>query len=264
MTATATRPAVTATAAHPLEGKVALVTGAGSGIGEAIARLIAQRGGKVVIADISQAAADRAAQALKDSGGDAAAVAGDVADPKAVEAMVKFAEETYGGLDIAVNNAGIGGAQAPTGEYPLDSWQKVIDVNLNGVFYGLRYQIPAMLKRGGGAIVNIASILGSVGFATSSAYVAAKHGVVGLTKAAALEYATQGVRVTAVGPGFITTPLLEKNLDAAAMKAIGDMHATKRMGTSEEVAALVAFLVSDEASFITGSYHVVDGGYTAQ
>src|SRR5688500_12868372 len=216
MTATATRPAATTTATRPLEGKVALSTGAGSGIGEAIARLIAQRGGKVVIADISGAAADRAAKAIKDTGSDAAAVAGDVADPAALEAMVKFAEETYGGLDIAVNNAGIGGAQAPVGEYPLDSWKKVIDVNLNGVFYGLRYQIPAMLKRGGGSIVNIASILGSVGFANSAAYVAAKHGVVGLTKAAALEYATQGVRVNSVGPGFITTPLLEKNLDAAA------------------------------------------------
>ena len=260
--ATTSKPAYKA--ARPLEGKVALITGAGSGIGEAIARLIAQRGGKVVIADISQEAADRAITSIKEGGGDAAATKGDVGDARAVEAMVKFAEETYGGLDIAVNNAGIGGAQAPTGEYPLDSWQQVIDVNLSGVFYGLRYQIPAMLKRGGGSIVNIASILGSVGFANSAAYVAAKHGVVGLTKAAALEYATHGVRVNSVGPGFITTPLLEKNLSAEAMKAIGDTHAVKRMGTAGEVAALVAFLVSDEASFITGSYHLVDGGYTAQ
>jgi NAD(P)-dependent dehydrogenase (short-subunit alcohol dehydrogenase family) len=140
----------------------------------------------------------------------------------------------------------------------------VISVNLNGVFYCMRYEIPAMVARGGGAIVNMASVLGSVGFANSAAYVAAKHGVVGLTKAAALEYGTQGVRVTAVGPGFIITPLLSANLDEAAQRAIGDLHAMKRMGTAEEVAALVVFLASDAASFITGSYHVVDGGYTAQ
>ena len=181
-----------------------------------------------------------------------------------MEAMVRSATEAYGGLDVAVNNAGIGGATAPTGEYPLDSWGKVIDVNPTGVFYCLRYEIPALLARGGGAIVSMASVLGTVGFAGSAAYVAAKHGVVGLTKAAALEYAPRGVRVTAVGPGFIATPLRSANLDEAAQRAIADLHAVQRMGTPEEVAALVCFLASDEAAFLTGSYHVVDGGYTAQ
>jgi NAD(P)-dependent dehydrogenase (short-subunit alcohol dehydrogenase family) len=172
--------------------------------------------------------------------------------------------DTYGGLHIAVNNAGIGGASAPTGEYGIDDWKKVIDINLNGVFYGLRYEIPAMLESGGGAIVNVASILGSVGFANAPAYVAAKHGVVGLTKNAAIEYATQNIRVVSVGPGFIKTPLLDKNLDEETMKVIAGMHPVQRMGTPDEVANLITYLVSDEASFLTGGYYLVDGGYTAQ
>jgi NAD(P)-dependent dehydrogenase (short-subunit alcohol dehydrogenase family) len=178
--------------------------------------------------------------------------------------MVRQVVDTYGGLDIAVNNAGIGGAQAATGEYPVDSWRQVIDVNLTGVFYCMRYEIPAMLQRGGGAIVNMASVLGSVGFANSPAYVAAKHGVVGLTRSAALEYGTRGIRVNSVGPGFIVTPMLEGALNAETQQAIGALHAVRRMGTAEEVAALVVFLASDAASFITGSYHLVDGGYAAQ
>jgi len=245
------------------EGKVALVTGGGSGIGEAIVKEMAGRGARVVVADFDVPAAERVASEMggKDQ---AAAVKVDVADPVAVEAMVRFTTETYGRLDIAVNNAGIGGEANPTGDYSIDSWKRVIDVNLNGVFYGVRYQIPAMLQNGGGAIINMASILGSVGFATSAAYVAAKHGVVGLTKSAAIEYATQGIRVISVGPGFIATPLIDQNLDEAAQEAISGLHAMKRLGKPEEVAALVCFLASDEASFITGSYHVVDGGYTAQ
>src|SRR6185437_3554527 len=152
-------------------------------------------------------------------------------------------------LDVAVNNAGIGGEQNPTGDYSPDGWRRVIDINLSGVFYCMRFEIPALLKRGGGAIVNMASILGSVGFANSSAYVAAKHGVVGLTKNAAIEYATRGIRVNSVGPGFIATPLLSASLDAAAQQAIADLHPMKRMGTPEEVANLVCFLASDAASF---------------
>ena len=245
-------------------GKSALVTGAGSGIGEATAVALATRGARVVIADLNLEAAQRVAAAIGTAGGVAAAVEADVADVASVEAMVAFATDTYGGLDVAVNNAGIGGAQAPTGEYPPDSWEAVIRVNLNGVFYCMRHEIPALLARGGGAIVNMASILGWVGFAGSAAYVAAKHGVLGLTQTAAIEYATRGLRINSIGPGFITTPLLATTLDDAAQKAIGDLHPMKRMGTPAEVAALACFLASDEASFITGSYHVVDGGYTAQ
>ena len=245
-------------------GKVAIVTGGASGIGEAVAQAIAARGGQVVIADIDQGDAERAATAIGEAGGSAKAIKTDVADAAAVEAMVQFAVESYGGLDVAINNAGIGGPLSATGEYPLDGWRRVIDINLSGVFYGMRYQIPAMLARGGGAIVNVASILGYVGTPSSPAYVAAKHGVLGLTKAAALEYATRNIRINSVGPGYIETPLLTSALDDAALQAIAGMHPVKRLGTSEEVANLIAFLASDAASFITGSYHLVDGGYTAQ
>ncbi|HUE98032.1 MAG TPA: glucose 1-dehydrogenase [Anaerolineales bacterium] len=245
-------------------GKVAIVTGAASGIGEAVAQSIAARGGQVVVADIDEADSERVITAIGDAGGSAKAIRTDVADAASVEAMVQFAVDTYGGLDVAVNNAGIGGPLNPTGEYPVDGWRRVIDINLNGVFYGMRYQIPAMLARGGGAIINVASILGSVGTANSPAYVAAKHGVLGLTKAAAIEYATRNIRINSVGPGYIATPLLTSTLDEAALQAIADLHPVKRLGTSEEVAALIVFLASDEAAFITGSYHLVDGGYTAQ
>jgi NAD(P)-dependent dehydrogenase (short-subunit alcohol dehydrogenase family) len=246
------------------DGKVAIVTGGGSGIGKECVRELAERGARVVVADFNLEAAQGVASEASGADRRAAAVKVDVGDPNSVEAMTRFAVDTYGRLDIAVNNAGIGGDSAPVGEYPLESWDRVIDVNLSGVFYCMRYEIPAMLRDGGGAIINMASILGSVGFATSSAYVAAKHGVLGLTKSAAIEYGTRGIRVNSVGPGFIHTPLIDDNMDQQEQKAIGDLHAMKRLGKPEEVAALVCFLASDDASFITGSYHVVDGGYTAQ
>ncbi len=187
-----------------------------------------------------------------------------MSDAEQVKAMVDFAVEKTGGLHLLVNNAGIGGEAAPVGEMSIEGWHNLMGVNLHGVFYGMRYAIPAMLKSGGGSIVNMASILGSVGFAGSSAYVASKHALLGLTKSAAIEYSAQGIRVNSVGPGFIKTPLLDANLDADTMKALASAHPIGRMGEADEVAALVTFLLSDRASFITGSYHLVDGAYTAQ
>ena len=246
------------------EGKVAIVTGGGSGIGEAIVKELATGGASVVVADRDQAGIDRVVAAVKATGGTAAGFALDVASAEQNAAMVAFAEKTYGGLHLAVNNAGIGGPAANTGEYPLDGWKTVIDITLNGVFYGLRYEIPAMVKSGGGAIVNMASILGSVGFATAVAYTSAKHALLGMTKVAAMEYATKSIRINAVGPGFIDTPLLSKNLDSNTLKYVAGLHPIQRLGRPEEVSALTCFLLSGRASFITGSYHLVDGGYVAQ
>ncbi|MFG1609740.1 SDR family NAD(P)-dependent oxidoreductase [Actinoplanes sp. NPDC049265] len=243
-----------------LAGKVAIVTGAGSGIGEATALLLARRGAKVVVADRDDSAAERVAKAI---GEDAMAYAVDVSFLSSCGEMVRHTLGRFGRLDIAVNNAGIGGPQALTGDYPIDGWAQVIGVNLTGVFYCLRAEIQAMLATGGGVIVNMASILGSVGFPQAVAYVAAKHGVVGMTRTAAIEYARQGVRVNSIGPGFIDTPLLA-DADQEVISGVSALHPVGRMGRAEEVAELVAFLVSDRASNITGSYLVTGGGYTAQ
>jgi NAD(P)-dependent dehydrogenase (short-subunit alcohol dehydrogenase family) len=250
-------------ASYDVADRSAIVTGGGSGIGRAVALLLAENGAKVVVADLKKESADAVVAEIEAAGGTAVAHVGDVSDPEDAVAAVAAAEE-LAPLKIAINNAGIGGPSAATADYPVDGWQKVIDINLSAVIYGMRAQIPAMVAHGGGSIVNIASILGSVGFANSVAYVAAKHGVVGATKNAALEYATQGVRVNSIGPGFIRTPLVASNLDADTLKFLEGKHAMNRLGEPEEVAALTAFLASDAASFITGSYHLVDGGYTAQ
>lgn len=246
-----------------LKNKIALITGAGSGIGEATALLFACKGATVVLADMDAAGADRVLAQVEREGGKGSVVKTDVSKPVECERLVSEVLERFGRLDIAVNNAGIGGPAAAVGDYPLEGWDQVIAINLSGVFYGMRYQIPAMLKTGGGSIVNIASILGKVGFPMSSAYASAKHGVVGLTETAALEYATQGIRVNAVGPGSIKAPLLDKNLSEEQMKGIAAMHPMQRLGTAPEVAELILWLASDRSSFVTGSYYNVDGGYLA-
>lgn len=243
-----------------LENKVALVTGGASGIGKAVVELFVREGAKVVIADLNETAG---AILAKDLGANTIFVKANAASPEDNERLVDKALEVFGKLDIAVNNAGIGGESAPTGEYGIEAWHQVIDVNLNGVFYGMRYQIPAMLANGSGSIINIASILGQVGFANASAYTAAKHGVVGLTKSAAWEYGTQGIRINAVGPGFIETPLID-HMDTATKQFLESQHAMQRLGTSEEVAELILWLASKKASFATGGYYPIEGGYLAK
>jgi NAD(P)-dependent dehydrogenase (short-subunit alcohol dehydrogenase family) len=245
-------------------GKTAIVTGAASGIGAAIACELAARGARVIASDLDAAALDAVVDDIAAKGGTAHAKVADVSDAAQMADLTNFAVETGGGLHLAVNNAGIGGPMEPCGNYPLDGWKKVIDVNLNGVFFGMRYQIPAMVVAGGGSVVNVSSILGSVGFRGASAYVAAKHALLGLTKAAALDHTGDGVRINAVGPAFIATPLLTNNLEQDMLDGRAALHPMGRIGTADEVSGLVCFLLSDRASFITGSYHLVDGGYTAQ
>lgn len=249
---------------NTLQDKVAIVTGAGSGIGRSTALLFAENGAKVVVTDINEENGTKVVAEIKEKGGEAIFVKADTSKPEDSEATVNKAVEVYGKLDVAVNNAGISGPIQPVGEYDIEAWNRVININLNGVFYGLRYQIPAMVKNGSGSIINVASILGQVGFANSSAYAAAKHGVVGLTKNAGLEYATKGVRVNAVGPGFIETPLVKSSLNDEAYNALANMHAMERLGQPEEVAELFLWLASDKASFATGAYYPVDGGYLAK
>ena len=245
-------------------GRTAIVTGAAAGIGEAVAAELAARGATVIAADMDAEGLERVVADIAAAGGTAHARVADVSEAPAMEALVKFAQDKGGALHLAVNNAGIGGPQVPLGEYPLDGWRQVMGVNLDGVFYGMRYQIPAMLAAGGGAIVNMSSILGEVGRSSAVPYVATKHALNGLTKGAALEYSEQGIRINAVSPGFIATPILTKNLPQDVIDGLGRLHPIGRIGTSEEVSALVCFLLSDRASFITGSVHMVDGGYIAQ
>ena len=248
-----------------LAGKTAIVTGAASGIGRAVALAFAREGTRVVVSDVDEDGGRETVRLIGQAvpAGDAIFIRADTSKPEDHEAVVNAALERFGALHIACNNAGIGGELHAVGELSIEGWRRVIEINLSGVFYGMRAQIPRMLETGGGAIVNMASIYGQVATAGAAGYAAAKHGVVGLTQAAALEYATRGIRINAVGPGYIDTPLL-KGLSHDARAGLIAQHPIGRLGRAEEVAELVVWLSSERASFVTGSYYPVDGGYLAR
>ncbi|PZU69498.1 MAG: short-chain dehydrogenase [Sphingobium sp.] len=246
-----------------INGKVAIVTGAGAGLGRGIATTFAREGARLVLSDISRESGDETLAAIRDKGGEAIFVQGDVADARYHHELVAQAKATFGRLDIAINNAGISHAPAPLPEIALDIWEKVIEVDLSGVFHALRAQIPALLEAGGGAIVNMASLAGAVGSPGLGPYVAAKHGVVGLTKVAALEYARQGIRVNVVGPALIRTGL-EAHFQPDQLARLQEAQPIGRLGEVPEVAELVLWLASDKASFVTGAFYPVDGGALAQ
>jgi NAD(P)-dependent dehydrogenase (short-subunit alcohol dehydrogenase family) len=243
-----------------LEGKGAIVTGGSSGIGRSVSMMFASEGARVVVADLNEEGGQETVSLIRSQGATAVFVRADSSSPGDNKDLIDAAMKEFGALHVACNNAGIAGPLAPTGEYPPEAWDRVIATNLSGVFFAMRYEIPAMEKSGGGAIVNMGSILSQVGFRTAPAYVAAKHGLVGLTQTAALEYAAAGIRINAVGPAFIRTPMIA----AIDEKAVIPLHPAGRLGLPEEVAELVLFLCSAKAAFMTGTYIPIDGGYLAQ
>jgi len=250
-----------------VSGKVALITGGGSGIGRATAIVFGREGAKVAIADYNRDGGEQTVRMIKDAGGQALFIEANVAIAKQAEAMIAKTIETYGRLDCAFNNAGIEGqVGANIADCSEDNWGRIIAVNLTGVFLCMKYEIPQMLKQGGGSIVNTASAAGLVGLPGGTAYVASKHGVAGLTKSAALEYAKSGIRINAVCPGFIRTAMVERVIDGGSIseEAMIASEPIGRIGKPEEIANVVLFLCSDDASFVTGLPMPVDGGYVAQ
>ena len=247
-----------------LQNKVAIITGSASGIGRETAILFAQQGAKVAVSDINEEAGQKVVDEIMSNGGQAIFVKANTASAADNQRLVEETVRAFGGLHIAVNNAGVGSAFSKLADVLPEDWNRVIDINLTGIFYGMKYQIPEMIKANGGSIVNVASILGQVAFQGSAAYIASKHGVIGLTKAGAVDHALDGVRVNAIGPGFIYTGLV--NEDTIGKEGIQDLerkHAMQRLGKSSEVAALCLFLASEASSFVTGAYYPVDGGYLA-
>jgi NAD(P)-dependent dehydrogenase (short-subunit alcohol dehydrogenase family) len=252
--------------AAELEGKVALVTGASSGIGREAALAFASAGARVVVSDVAVDGGEETVSQIQSQGGEATFVRADVSQTPEVEALVRQTVETYGRVDCAHNNAGIEGDMAPTADCTETNWDRTIAINLKGVWLCMKSEIPQMLQQGGGAIVNTASVAGLVGFANLPAYVASKHGIAGLTKTAALEYAEQGIRVNAVCPGVIHTAMIDRIVsgDAEAEAQFTALEPVGRMGSPAEVAQAVVWLCSDAASFVTGLAMPVDGGYVAQ
>ncbi len=246
-----------------LRGKASIVTGGGAGIGRAISILFAREAARVSVADINLGAAQATVGTITDSGGSAFALAADVSDEAGVERMIRETEAAYGGLDILVNNAGVG-TDGDVVKLSEGEWHRVLDVNLKGVFLCCKYAIPAMKKSGGGSIVNIASIAARVGGSVSCVYPASKAGVVALSRNTALRFAKDGIRVNCVCPGHVDTALTYSLKDPEVREALIGKYPLGRLGTAEEIAAAVLFLASDEASFITGTELIVDGGYTAQ
>ena len=250
-----------------LENKVVFITGGASGIGLACALASAKEGAQIAIADFNEEEGIKALYEIQKLAKESIFIPLDVTKADDCEKAVKNVIAHFGRLDVACNNAGIGGTAALTGDYTIEDWNKVMNVNLHGVWYCMKYELQRMQEQGGGSIINMSSILGHVGFATACAYTTAKHGLIGLTQTAAIEYGTMGIRINCICPGFIETPLLKNAglLDnPEAYNMLKSLHPMKRLGKPDEIANAFIWLASDDSSFVTGSSLLVDGGYTAQ